>query len=71
MDKGTIVEKNTHSVQEDDVHEHWCVVHTIQGARVACSKASSSDPCLYEAYMPLSRVIGIEGSLTMNCLVLR
>lgn len=71
MAKGTIVEKNTHSVRVDDVHEHRCVVHTIQGQEWPAQRHHCVDPCLYEAYLPFSRVIGIEGSLTMNCLVLR
>lgn len=71
MAEGTIVEKNTHSVQVDDVHEHRCVVHTLQGQEWSAQRHHHVDPCLYEAYMLFSRVIGIEGSLAINHLVLR
>ena len=30
MAEGTIVEKNTHNVRVDDVHEHQYIVHTLR-----------------------------------------
>lgn len=54
----------------DDVHEHQYIVHTLQGQEWPAQRHRCVDPCLYEAYMPFSRVIGIEGSFAVNCLVL-
>lgn len=71
MAEGTIVEKNTHSVRVDDVHEHRYIVHTLQGQEWPAQRHHHVDLCLYEAYMPFSRVIGIEGSFAVNRLVLR
>lgn len=69
MAEGTIVEKNTHA-------SGWCSRAPVYsshppGQEWPAQRHRCVDPCLYEAYMPFSRVIGIEGSFAVNRLVLR